>query len=300
MVDIKIRGGIRVMGQILDYVLESKSLKVTLIYHELVRTSQALDDDIKFVLEFLENTELAEIKDGLVNIKTKFNSDELSIKLKLYYLSLLYGDQETRKALFEDSLVFIQDDFLFIDADSIQIKFRIHIKYLVALEVAELVDKRLKIINYSLVKEITSRVKRRVSLEEFKLIQEQKNIKGEIAEKYIYSLEYEALQNSIYKPVLMSMINVGAGYDILSYDESGSKKHIEVKALTSSREFYLSANEVNISKLLGKKYHLTLVSISNAGACHIVENIIDPAKIIFNSERFEAKLVNDYKIKLLK
>jgi len=284
MVDIKIRGGIRVMGQILDYVLESKSLKVTLIYHELVRTSQALDDDIKFVLEFLENTELAEIKDGLVNIKTKFNSDELSIKLKLYYLSLLYGDQETRKALFEDSLVFIQDDFLFIDADSIQIKFRIHIKYLVALEVAELVDKRLKIINYSLVKEITSRVKRRVSLEEFKLIQEQKNIKGEIAEK----------------PVLMSMINVGAGYDILSYDESGSKKHIEVKALTSSREFYLSANEVNISKLLGKKYHLTLVSISNAGACHIVENIIDPAKIIFNSERFEAKLVNDYKIKLLK
>ena len=164
MVDIKIRGGIRVMGQILDYVLESKSLKVTLIYHELVRTSQALDDDIKFVLEFLENTELAEIKDGLVNIKTKFNSDELSIKLKLYYLSLLYGDQETRKALFEDSLVFIQDDFLFIDADSIQIKFRIHIKYLVALEVAELVDKRLKIINYSLVKEITSRVKRRVSL----------------------------------------------------------------------------------------------------------------------------------------
>ena len=273
MVDIKIRGGIRVMGQILDYVLESKSLKVTLIYHELVRTSQALDDDIKFVLEFLENTELAEIKDGLVNIKTKFNSDELSIKLKLYYLSLLYGDQETRKALFEDSLVFIQDDFLFIDADSIQIKFRIHIKYLVALEVAELVDKRLKIINYSLVKEITSRVKRRVSLEEFKLIQEQKNIKGEIAEKYIYSLEYEALQNSIYKPVLMSMINVGAGYDILSYDESGSKKHIEVKALTSSREFYLSANEVNISKLLGKKYQKSSTQYSILRECFPLQMI---------------------------
>ena len=300
MVNLKLRGGIRVMGQILDYVLESRSVKVTLIYHELVRTTKALDDDIKFVLEFLENTELAKIKDGIVNIKTKFNSDELSIKLKLYYLSLLYGDKETKKALFEDSVVFIQDDFLFIDADSIQIKFRIHIKYLVALEVAELVDNRLKIINYSLVKEITSRVKRRLSLKEFKHIQEQKSIKGEIAEKYIYSLEYEALKNSIYKPVLMSMINVGAGYDILSYDESGNKKHIEVKALTSSREFYLSANEVNISKLLGKKYHLTLVNINNDGECQIVENIIDPSKIIFNTKRFKTKLINDYKIKLLK
>lgn len=49
-----------------------------------------------------------------------------------------------------------------------------------------------------------------------------------------------------------------AGYDIHSYETSGTDRFIEVKTTRYARftQFYVSPNELNTSKLLAKKYHL--------------------------------------------
>lgn len=50
----------------------------------------------------------------------------------------------------------------------------------------------------------------------------------------------------------------GAGYDVLSYDENGNKKFIEVKTTKGSKtsQFYVSVNEVNFSTVNASSYYL--------------------------------------------
>lgn len=50
----------------------------------------------------------------------------------------------------------------------------------------------------------------------------------------------------------------GAGHDILSYNEDGSERYIEVKTTTESKEstFYLTANEIEFSKVKGGNFSL--------------------------------------------
>jgi hypothetical protein len=50
----------------------------------------------------------------------------------------------------------------------------------------------------------------------------------------------------------------GAGFDVLSYDESGAERWIEVKTTKYGREtpFFLSRNEVEVSRESGERYHL--------------------------------------------
>ena len=50
----------------------------------------------------------------------------------------------------------------------------------------------------------------------------------------------------------------GAGYDILSFEENGEKKFIEVKTTRGSvrSDFYISANEVEFSKNHADNFYL--------------------------------------------
>lgn len=138
-----------------------------------------------------------------------------------------------------------------------------------------------------------------MSLSEFKRLQEIKHIKGEIAEKFILQQEIIKLKKTNYQPVRMSIINVTAGYDILSYDDSGNKIYLEVKALTKQNEFYFSSNELNTSKFLGNKYFIVLVEVLQSQTCKVIQLIQNPSVTLFDSSLFKVSTMNDYKFKLM-
>lgn len=299
MINIKFKGGLNALNQVIRYLHEKRIVKKSQVYHELVRTSNAVDADIDFVIEFLVNTDLASYSEDKILVNNNLTADELLIQLKLYFLSRLYADDETKRALFVDPVVSIINDYLYINIDSIKIKFRHVSKQLIDLEIAELINDKLKIIDYSLAKEITSRIQRRMSLSEFKRLQEIKHIKGEIAEKFILQQEIIKLKKTNYQPVRMSIINVTAGYDILSYDDSGNKIYLEVKALTKQNEFYFSSNELNTSKFLGNKYFIVLVEVLQSQTCKVIQLIQNPSVTLFDSSLFKVSTMNDYKFKLM-
>jgi hypothetical protein len=76
--------------------------------------------------------------------------------------------------------------------------------------------------------------------------------------------------------------NIGAGYHIVSYDDNGEKKYIQVKAsMGDSPVFEITAHEINISKKLASQYWLYFVT-DLYGKPKIVE-IQNPAEKIGTS-----------------
>ena len=78
---------------------------------------------------------------------------------------------------------------------------------------------------------------------------------GDRGEAIVFAIEQKRLkvagkENLARKVTLISAINSSAGYDILSYDENGNERYIEVKATTGhnlSGGFYLTGNELKKS-----------------------------------------------------
>ena len=89
---------------------------------------------------------------------------------------------------------------------------------------------------------------------------------GDRGEHIVLALEKQRLtnlnRNDLAERVdYVAELNDGAGYDILSFDEDGTKRPIEVKAtsgMTLDRGFYITANEVEQSSNLGN-YHIYFV-----------------------------------------
>ena len=114
--------------------------------------------------------------------------------------------------------------------------------------------------------------------------QEAKRV-GELGEKYVLGKEIEKL-NSWGREDLAARVrhisqeNVAAGYDILSFDSVGNKKHIEVKTTKLAHgSFILTNNEYQTAKQLGKSYwiyRVTKVESDDPG----IQTFQDPAWLI--------------------
>jgi len=93
-----------------------------------------------------------------------------------------------------------------------------------------------------------------------------------------------------------SMEGDGLGFDILSYDENGSKKYIEVKATKGSvnQPFFISGTELERSKVEGKQYFLYRlynVDEDNMTAdCFIIQG--DLSKYCINPTEYEVTFTN--------
>lgn len=129
--------------------------------------------------------------------------------------------------------------------------------------------------------------KRKTNLLEFKdqlVLQEQL---GNDAEIKAYEYEKNILfQNNIFKaPERISLYDVEAGYDIVSYmtrDSYVPNKFIEVKSCADdSLKFYMSKNEIETAKIKRKQYYLYLLN-RKTGEFKIIQ---DPYKILFETER---------------
>lgn len=93
----------------------------------------------------------------------------------------------------------------------------------------------------------------------FELLERKKEI-GRLGEEFVVELEQNSL-NEAGKPDLamkverISINNVGAGFDILSYDKNGVEKQIEVKTTVGSGySFEITKNELKKSKQLSNYY----------------------------------------------
>lgn len=134
------------------------------------------------------------------------------------------------------------------------------------------------------------RYQKNLSARNLAIILRNQEILGTEAEKAVLVYEQEMLKLF---PKLVSLIkhtaqdDVGAGYDIYSVrpnDENDYvNRYIEVKAVSSERDFYWSINEINTAKLYGSKYHLYLVPVLGNGGFDLNNLIIisDPYNNLF-------------------
>jgi hypothetical protein len=103
---------------------------------------------------------------------------------------------------------------------------------------------------------------KKISPFELKKILDNQAEVGLAAEKLVFQKETLRVQkiNKDLKVKHVSLEDVTAGYDILSYNENQENIYIEVKAVSSSNfKFYLSSNEFNKANLMNKDYFLYLL-----------------------------------------
>lgn len=103
------------------------------------------------------------------------------------------------------------------------------------------------------------------SLEQLKKQLREKEIQGEISEQFVLDYERKRLgvsdKNNKIKRI--SIIDVSAGFDILSFNNNQSKDYdrfIEVKSYNGVEHFYWSENEIEKAKLYDDKYYIYLVN----------------------------------------
>lgn len=89
---------------------------------------------------------------------------------------------------------------------------------------------------------------------EFEKIQEARKKTGTLGERFIlryekHRLRKEGLHNLVDKIEQISKTDIGAGYDILSFNSDGSRRYIEVKTRVGrGLTFEWSTNEMNVAK----------------------------------------------------
>jgi len=129
-----------------------------------------------------------------------------------------------------------------------------------------------------------------MSLDELKSILEQKQLYGKEAEEFVLQFERTRLTDhkNIDKIKIISEIDCGAGYDIVSFDSLESteiNRFIEVKSYAGKAQFYWSKNEVEEAQARGDAYFLYLVDRNKTFDASYAPNIIQaPFKNVFLNE----------------
>lgn len=131
-----------------------------------------------------------------------------------------------------------------------------------------------------------------ISLEKLKKQLEDQEIQGEKAEQFVLKYETErlAMNPKVGSIKQISIIDVTAGYDILSYMDENSIKHdrfIEVKSFQGTPHFYWSQNEIETAKLYEGRYFIYLIDAQKVDQEGYQPQIIqNPAESILNSENW--------------
>lgn len=131
-----------------------------------------------------------------------------------------------------------------------------------------------------------------VSLEKLKKQLENQAIQGERAEQFVLQYEEQRLKGHPYigKIKQISVIDVAAGYDILSFNDCCSERldrFIEVKSYQGNPHFYWSQNEIETAKLYENHYFIYLVDALRVDEPEYEPRIIqNPANCIIDSDQW--------------
>ena len=133
---------------------------------------------------------------------------------------------------------------------------------------------------------------KKISKEQLLKQLEMQNDQGEQAEKYVIELERNRF-NALREIRHVALEDNNAGYDIMSFMDDESKefdKFIEVKCYSeSANRFFISRNEIKISKKLAKNYFLYLVDSKLNSPPIIIQN---PYYTIFNNKEIIYEVEN--------
>lgn len=138
------------------------------------------------------------------------------------------------------------------------------------------------------------------TLESLKNQLELQDALGEAAEVFVVEYERKRLSSSNNAALIkrISEIDVTAGYDILSFNNTASAdfdRFIEVKSFQGAEHFYWSRNEIEKAKLYEDKYFLYLVDSSKVETPGYEPHIIcNPANSIMKSECWIMKPTSYY------
>ncbi len=132
--------------------------------------------------------------------------------------------------------------------------------------------------------------KRQVSLEDLKQRQEQQQIDGEKAEKYVLDFEINRLNNKEWIE-WVAPYDTSLWYDILSYkhkDSFENDRFIEVKSFVWDPRFYRSKNEISKADKYWEKYCLYLIDRSKIDQDNYEPTIIiNPYSEVFESNEWD-------------
>ena len=108
--------------------------------------------------------------------------------------------------------------------------------------------------------------KRGIDLDTFLSRKKEAERIGQLGEEHVLAAEQNQLSDSGRQDLAdrvehVALTDVGAGYDILSFELDGSPRHIEVKTTRSDRSgFEITVNEVETAAVLGQTYWLYRIS----------------------------------------
>jgi len=132
-------------------------------------------------------------------------------------------------------------------------------------------------------------VKRKISEAELLKKLEEQRLQGEAGELFVINFECSrlSLRHDLNKIKRISVLDVSAGYDIISFNDNSSKsldRFIEVKSYKGKPHFHWSSNEIQTAKIKSKNYHLYLVDINKISDSSYGPMIIcDPVTYFENS-----------------
>ncbi len=137
---------------------------------------------------------------------------------------------------------------------------------------------------------LKKKASKKMSIEALKKQLEKQELQGELAELFVLNFEKNRFGNvtSINNRIKrISVIDVSAGYDIVSFEDMASSKYnrfIEVKSYIGKPHFYWSKNEIDIAMLYDDKYYLYLVDVEKIEHPNYSPLIIrNPAKHVLQS-----------------
>ncbi len=259
-----------------QYQLDVDSLLLYCTYLRLIDCSETimLSPD---VITFLEDPH--ELNNFIIKrtISELFESHILEADMFAYdVLSNRFTFKNERLPLSFAALrnTLISQGFFEIDRDNVKTEFYIDTQY------------------EKLISSFCQQRKRTIGIEQLKKKLEENSQAGEKAE--LYALQYEKKRidkhSLVEKIRIISDIDVCAGYDIVSFNSNDSDDYdrfIEVKAVSNSKAFYWSINELNSAKLKGKQYYLYLIDLQKASDENYAPVIInDPSSVLFHSEEW--------------
>lgn len=135
-----------------------------------------------------------------------------------------------------------------------------------------------------------NKVKRIISEAELLKKLEEQRLQGEAGELFVIDFEFSrlSLRHDLKKIKRISVLDVSAGYDIISFNDNNSKsldRFIEVKTYKGKPHFHWSSNEIQTAKIKSKNYHLYLVDINK-----ISDSLYEPMVICDPVTYFEKSL----------
>lgn len=254
---------------------------LSLVFDQHVTSIKALNHACRFLLFYQLNCHLALLffEDlGLISV-TKDYITVLPKGEKFFGLAKTELKKQIAKTtinkLLEENLLeqkkFSIDSatgILQIPTNAVHFDATIYVTFLQAIGYFKRVGSFFILDNDSLREDFEKRVaqrRRKLTQDELLLNLQKQQTDGDAGEQFVIEFEIQRLVECTLIPKRISVIDVSAGYDILSCNNSSSAtydRYIEVKSFRGSPHFYWSSNEKRIAEALGENYFLYLVDLS--------------------------------------